>query len=70
MNKLVRNLKPAARAGSEKSEQELLALEAQYCSFGDTVHYSDPPKIFDRCVGSFIYDADGKEFLEIGRAHV
>ena len=25
----------------------LLADEAKYCSFGDTVHYSEPPKIFD-----------------------
>jgi 4-aminobutyrate aminotransferase/(S)-3-amino-2-methylpropionate transaminase len=65
MNKPVRNLKPDARSENEKSEQELLALEAQYCSFGDTVHYSDPPKIFDRCEGSFIYDADGKEFLDL-----
>lgn len=65
MNKPVRNLKLAAHAENEKSERELLALEAQYCSFGDTVHYSDPPKIFDRCEGSFIYDADGKEFLDL-----
>jgi 4-aminobutyrate aminotransferase-like enzyme len=65
MNKLVRNLKPVAAAKSERSEKELLALEAQYCSFGDTVHYSDPPKIFDRCEGSFMYDADGKEFLDL-----
>ena len=41
MNKPVRNLKPDARSENEKSEQELLALEAQYCSFGDTVHYVD-----------------------------
>lgn len=65
MNKPVRNLKPAAHAENEKSERELLALEARYCSFGDTVHYSDPPKIFDRCEGSFIYDAGGKEFLDL-----
>ena len=47
------------------SDAELLKLEAEYCSFGDTVHYSEPPKIFDRCEGSFIYDAEGREFLDL-----
>lgn len=66
MNKHVRNLKSAAPlAPEEKSEQELLALEAQYCSYGDTVHYSDPPKIFDGCEGSFLYDAKGRKFLDL-----
>jgi 4-aminobutyrate aminotransferase-like enzyme len=67
MNKHVRNLKQAVPVAdsNEKSEQELLALEAQYCSYGDTVHYSDPPKIFDRCEGSFLYDADGRKFLDL-----
>ena len=33
----------------------LLADEARYCSFGDTVHYVDPPKLFARITanGSF-----------------
>ena len=30
-------------------EEEILALESQYCSHGDTVHYVNPPKIFERC---------------------
>jgi 4-aminobutyrate aminotransferase/(S)-3-amino-2-methylpropionate transaminase len=47
------------------SEKELLELEARYCSHGDTVHYTDPPKIFDRCEGSFLYDADGRKFLDL-----
>ena len=47
------------------SDAELLKLEAEYCSFGDTVHYSEPPKIFDRCEGSFIYDNEGREFLDL-----
>ncbi len=63
MNKHVAKLKPVAEAG--KSEQELLALEAKYCSYGDTVHYSDPPKIFDGCEGSFLYDAEGRKFLDL-----
>jgi len=47
------------------SDAELLQLEAAYCSFGDTVHYSEPPKIFDRCEGSFIYDNEGREYLDL-----
>ncbi|MBF9235275.1 aspartate aminotransferase family protein [Microvirga alba] len=46
-------------------EEDLLALEAQYCSHGDTVHYTDVPKIFDRCDGSFMYDMEGKQYLDL-----
>lgn len=46
------------------SEIALLADEAQYCSFGDTVHYSDP-KIFTRCEGSYLYDGEGTPFLDL-----
>jgi 4-aminobutyrate aminotransferase / (S)-3-amino-2-methylpropionate transaminase / 5-aminovalerate transaminase len=46
-------------------EAELLALEAAYCSHGDTVHYTDPPKIFERCEGAFLYDAQGRAFLDL-----
>src|SRR5207253_3738352 len=53
----------AGPVGAE--EAELLALEAQYCSHGDTVHYSETPKIFDACEGSFMYDAAGTPFLDL-----
>ncbi|MDB5815119.1 MAG: aminotransferase class III-fold pyridoxal phosphate-dependent enzyme [Rhodocyclales bacterium] len=46
-------------------DAELLADEARYCSFGDTVHYCDPPKIFARCEGSYLYDAEGTAFLDL-----
>ena len=46
-------------------ESELLADEAKYCSFGDTVHYSNPPKVFARCEGSYLYDAAGTAFLDL-----
>ena len=46
-------------------ETELLKLEALYCSHGDTVHYSDPPKLFERCEGSFLYDSAGREYLDL-----
>ncbi len=32
---------------------QLLADEAQYCSFGDTVHYVNPPKIFTGLMFAF-----------------
>ena len=47
------------------TDEELLKLEAKYCSWGDTVHYVDKPNIFDRCEGSFLYDRDGTEFLDL-----
>ncbi len=47
------------------SEKELLELEREYCSFGDTVHYLEPPKIFDSCEGSFVYDIEGKAYLDL-----
>ena len=65
---------------------QLLADEAKYCSFGDTVHYVNPPKIFTGCEGSYMYDDAGTSYLDlqmwysacnfgysnkqIGRAHV
>lgn len=50
---------------TQLSETELLELEATYCSHGDTVHYTDPPKIFTDCNGSFMYDGQGREFLDL-----
>lgn len=47
------------------SEAELLELERQFCSHGDTVHYSEPPKLFERCEGSFLYDGAGRPYLDL-----
>ena len=46
-------------------EDSLRALEAQYCSYGDTVHYLPDPKFFTGCEGSFMYDARGREYLDL-----
>jgi len=46
-------------------EAELRRLETEYCSFGDTVHYMPDPKFFTGCDGSFMYDAEGHEFLDL-----
>jgi 4-aminobutyrate aminotransferase / (S)-3-amino-2-methylpropionate transaminase / 5-aminovalerate transaminase len=52
-------------ASPQLSEAELLALEAVYCSHGDTVHYTNPPKMFERCEGSFLYDVEGRPYLDL-----
>src|SRR6516164_9832356 len=63
--------RPLDRAGgapgvnTEPSEAELLALEEVYCSHGDTVHYTNPPKIFAAGEGSFLYDAQGRPYLDL-----
>lgn len=56
---------PEGSAGGRLSEAELRKLEAEYCSWGDTVHYMDDPKFFETCDGSFMYDADGRKFLDL-----
>jgi 4-aminobutyrate aminotransferase / (S)-3-amino-2-methylpropionate transaminase / 5-aminovalerate transaminase len=44
---------------------ELLALERKYCSYGDTVHYLEPPKVFAGCEGSYLYDEQGIPYLDL-----
>src|SRR5437773_9702515 len=44
---------------------ELLDLERKYCSFGDTVHYVEPPKIFASSEGSYLYDEEGTPYLDL-----
>jgi 4-aminobutyrate aminotransferase / (S)-3-amino-2-methylpropionate transaminase / 5-aminovalerate transaminase len=50
---------------SRENEQELLQLERKYCSWGDTVHYLEPPKCFERSEGSYLYDGDGTPYLDL-----
>ncbi|WP_392536998.1 aspartate aminotransferase family protein [Legionella sp. 227] len=45
--------------------KSLLQKDAQYCSFGDTVHYANPPKIFSNCQGSYLYDEKGIPYLDL-----
>lgn len=47
------------------TEAELRALDAQYCSWGDTVHYLEQPKFFETCEGSYMYDAEGRAYLDL-----
>ena len=44
---------------------DLRADEAAYCSFGDTVHYVEVPPLFERCEGSYLFDARGVPYLDL-----
>ncbi len=46
-------------------EQSLLALETDVCSHGDTVHYAEQPKLFERCEGSYVYDRQDQPFFDL-----
>ena len=48
-----------------RSQDELLKLEEKYCSWGDTVHYAKEPKIFARANGSYLYDEEDIEYLDL-----
>ncbi len=47
------------------SQDQLLDLEAKYCSWGDTVHYAEKLNVFKKAEGSWLYDRDGAEFLDL-----
>ncbi len=46
-------------------ETFLLEVESRYCSAGDAVHYQNPPKIFHRCDGVFLFDDRGRRYLDL-----
>ncbi len=46
-------------------ERQLLELDRKYCSWGDTVHYLNPPKFFERCEGAYLYDRQGTPYLDL-----
>ncbi|MBF0593596.1 MAG: aminotransferase class III-fold pyridoxal phosphate-dependent enzyme [Candidatus Omnitrophica bacterium] len=52
-------------AGENLSDADLLKLEAQYCSWGDTVHYAKELNIFTHCNGSYLYDKNETPFLDL-----
>lgn len=46
-------------------KDNLLALEAKYCSWGDTVHYAKELNIFKKAEGIYLYDQNGIEYLDL-----
>ncbi len=47
------------------TNHEFLALESRSCSFGDTVHYLEPPSLFARCQGCYLYDLEDRPYLDL-----
>ncbi len=47
------------------SSNELLELEAKYCSWGDTVHYAEKLDIFKSAEGNYLYDRQGVGYLDL-----
>ena len=47
------------------TDDEILAIDRHYCSYGDTTHYLDPPKIFRRCEGCHVFDAKDIPYLDL-----
>jgi 4-aminobutyrate aminotransferase-like enzyme len=58
-------MNPPVDASIAAQEESLLALEDRVCSHGDTVHYAERPKIFERCEGSYLYDLHGHRYLDL-----
>ena len=46
-------------------ERELRELADRYSSWGDTVHYVEPPKFFTRAEGNYLYDREGTPYLDL-----
>ena len=44
---------------------DILEKDKKYCSYGDTVHYANPPKVFEACEGSFLYDENKTPYLDL-----
>jgi 4-aminobutyrate aminotransferase/(S)-3-amino-2-methylpropionate transaminase len=43
---------------------EILDKNNKYCSHGDTVNYADPPKVFEDCEGSYLFDENKTPYLD------
>ena len=64
MSQNQKKVKKTIKSGKQDSD-ELLALEAKYCSWGDTVHYAEKLNIFNRSEGIYLYDREGTEYLDL-----
>ena len=47
------------------SDECIKEIDNEFCSFGDTVHYSSNPKVFAGCEGSFMYDSNDTPYLDL-----
>ncbi len=61
----LKQLTKESRNKKNITDDELLNLEAKYCSWGDTVHYAEKLNVFKKAQGSYLYDRDGTEYLDL-----
>lgn len=54
---------------NQDSDSELIKLNNDYCSWGDTVNYLVPARVFRNCEGSFLYDENNTQFLDLQMWH-
>ncbi len=47
------------------TDTEIRELDNKYCSHGDTVHYSEVPKVFRSCEGTFMFDSKDTPYLDL-----
>ncbi|MDD3419552.1 MAG: aminotransferase class III-fold pyridoxal phosphate-dependent enzyme [Candidatus Gastranaerophilales bacterium] len=47
------------------TDSEIKELDSKYCSYGDTVHYAEDPKVFRDCEGSFMIDSQDVPYLDL-----
>ena len=52
-------------AAPDGQDEDLLELEAKYCSWGDTVHYAKELTMFERSEGSYLFDDKGTQYLDL-----
>ena len=50
---------------STLTSEQVLEKDEQYCSYGDTVHYANPPKVFTSCDGSYLFDENQTPYLDL-----
>jgi len=59
------NASPTPPPAENEQDENLLELEAKYCSWGDTVHYATELTMFNRAEGIYLYDDKGTEYLDL-----
>jgi len=51
------------------SDKKIMEIDSEYDSYGDTVHYNDPAKVFRNCEGSFVFDENDTPYLDLQMWH-
>jgi len=54
-----------AQSIESTADSAISELDKEYCSYGDTVHYQNDPKVFRSCEGTFMYDSKDTPYLDL-----